>query len=46
MSASVLGYASGAREVAMRGRQAIIDRYSMDAYVLKLESVYEGVASK
>lgn len=46
MSASVLSCASGAREVAIRGRQTIIYRYSMDAYVLKLESVYEGVASK
>lgn len=34
------------REVAMRGRRTIIDQYSMEAYLSKLENIYEEAASK
>ena len=33
-----------ARMIAQRGRQTIIERYSMKAYLKKLESIYEKVA--
>lgn len=33
-----------ARMIAQRGRQTIIERYSMKAYLKKLESIYEEVA--
>lgn len=32
------------REVAARGRQTIIDHYSMETYLRKLEAIYEEVA--
>lgn len=34
------------RRVAAKGRQTIIDRYSMEAYLAKLEKIYEEVASR
>ncbi len=34
------------RRIAARGRQTIVDRYSMEGYLSKLENIYEEVASR